>query len=162
MDPVGPEHRHGGDEHGGVNTVEVGGFSFQLQNRDGATRMEAPTPTRGAPAALRQIPAEAPLQAALESEAKAAMLKEINEELVRYGVTGDATPRSQMGVPPAHGHADGESLDAGLFVWYKQFLAHTAIEDVEVAMVEGKVASGRQDLRPDGTVRREGGFSVVP
>ncbi len=101
MDPVGPEHRHGGDEHGGVNTVEVGGFSFQLQNIDGATRMEAPTPTRGAPAALQQIPAEALLQAALESEAKVAMLQEINEELIRYGVTDDATPRSRMGVPPA-------------------------------------------------------------
>ncbi len=48
MDPVAPEHRHGGDDHGGVDTVDIGGFSFQLQNVDGATRMEAPTPTRGA------------------------------------------------------------------------------------------------------------------
>ncbi len=47
--------------------------------------MEAPTPTRGAPAALQHIPAEALLEAALESEAKVAMLKEINEELIRYG-----------------------------------------------------------------------------
>ena len=74
MEPVAPERRHGGDEHGGVNTDEAGGFSFQLQNMDGATRTEARTPTRGAPAALQQIPAEALLQAALESEAKVAML----------------------------------------------------------------------------------------
>jgi hypothetical protein len=114
MDPVAPEHRHGGDDHGGVNTVEVGGFSFQLPNVDGATRVEAPTPTRGAPAALQHIPAEALLEAALESEAKEAMLQEINAELIRYGMPGDATPRSRMDVPPASGHADGDSLGAGL------------------------------------------------
>jgi hypothetical protein len=78
--------------------------------------MEAPTPTRGAPATLQHIPAAAlpSLEAALESEAKVAMLKETNAELIRYGMTGDATPRSRMDVPPASGHADGDSLDAGL------------------------------------------------
>ena len=56
---------------------------------------------------------------------------------------------------------DGPLTSKVLLVWYKQFLTHTAIEDVDVANVEGKAASGRQDPRPDGTVCREGGFSVV-
>jgi hypothetical protein len=69
MEPVAPERRHGGDAHG---EDDGGGFSFPLENVDGATRMEAPTPTRGAQATLQvqQIPAAALLEAALESEAK--------------------------------------------------------------------------------------------
>jgi hypothetical protein len=55
---------------------------------------------------------------------------------------------------------DGPLTSKGPLVWYKQVLAHRAIEDVEVAIFEGKAASGRQELRLDGTVRREGGFSV--
>ncbi len=89
MEPVAPERRHGGDDHG---EVDIGGFRLQLENVDGATRMEAPTPTRGAPATLQHIPAAALLEAALESEAKVAMLKELDAELIRYGMTGDATP----------------------------------------------------------------------
>ena len=58
--------------------------------------MEAPTPTQSAPAALQHIPAAALLEAALESEAKVATLKETYEELLRTSVTGDATPRSVL------------------------------------------------------------------
>ena len=61
MEPVAPERRQGGDELG---EVAIGGFSFPVQNVDGASQMEAPTPTRGAPATLQQIPAAALLLAA--------------------------------------------------------------------------------------------------
>jgi hypothetical protein len=99
MGPVAPERRHGGDDQGGV---DIGGFSFHLQNVDEATRMGAPTPTQdaSAPAALQHIPAAALLEAALESEGKLVtlnFLKETYEELIRCSVTGDATP----------GHAHG-------------------------------------------------------
>jgi hypothetical protein len=79
MEQVAPERRHGGDAHG---EDDGGGFSFPLENVDGATRMEAPTPTRGAPATLQQIPAAAllPVEAALESEAKVATLQETYED----------------------------------------------------------------------------------
>ena len=84
----------------------MGGFRFQLEYDGGAPRMEAPTPTQSAPAALQHIPAAALLEAALESEAKVATLKETYDELVRTSMTGDATPRSRMDVPgraTAHG-----------------------------------------------------------
>jgi hypothetical protein len=90
MEPVAPERRRGGDEHG---EAAIGGFSFQLQHDDGATRMGEPTPTQGAPAALQHIPAAALLAAALESEAKVATLQETYAELIEYSVTGvNATP----------------------------------------------------------------------
>jgi hypothetical protein len=116
MEPVAPERRQGGDEQG---EVAIGGFSFKfpspVQNVDGASRMEAPTPTRGAPATLQQIPAAALLEAALESEAKVATLQEAYEELIQSStMTGmNATPRSRMSVPPADGSTDGDSVHAG-------------------------------------------------
>ena len=111
MEPVAPERRQGGDDQG---AVAVGGFSFPVQNVDGASRMEAPTPTRGAPATLQQIPAAALLEAALESEAKVATLQETYEELIQYSMNGGhATPRSRMDVPPTNGSTDGDSMRAG-------------------------------------------------
>ena len=111
MEPVAPERRQGGDELG---EVAIGGFSFPVQNVDGASRMEAPTPTRGAPATLQQIPAAALLEAALESEARVATLQEAYEELVQSSMTGvHATPRSRMDVPPTNGSTDGDSMRAG-------------------------------------------------
>ena len=73
MEPVAPERRHGGDDHGGA---DIGGFRFQLEYDGGAPRMEAQTPTQNAPAALQHIPAAALLDAALESEEKVATLKQ--------------------------------------------------------------------------------------
>ena len=111
MEPVAPERRQGGDEQG---EGAIGGFSFPVQNVDGASRMEAPTPTRGAPATLQQIPAAALLEAALESEARVATLQEAYEELIQSSVTGvHATPRSRMDVPPTNGSTDGDSMRAG-------------------------------------------------
>ncbi len=76
--------------------------------------MEAPTPTRGAPATLQQIPAAALLEAALESEARVATLQEAYEELIQSSMTGvNTTPRSRMSVPPADGSTDGDSVHAG-------------------------------------------------
>ena len=56
MEPVAPESRHGGDNHGVV--ADIGGFDFQLPNVDIATRMEASTPALrlGAQAAIQQMP----------------------------------------------------------------------------------------------------------
>ena len=116
MDPVAPEHRHGGDGHGGVPTVDVGGFSFPIQHVDGAPRMEAPAPAPDDLAAVNRMPEAELLAAALEQEAKVQTLEMTLEELIKYSMTAPPTEpsvqRSQVSIPPGQDRVGDVSLPA--------------------------------------------------
>ena len=104
----GDDHGLGGDDHGGD---DPGGFDFPIPGSavSTAARMEAPAAPDALEDFLRMTEAEL-REVTLAQEAQVATMKETYEELVQCSLTGDTPQRSRMSVPPAHGHAHGDSL----------------------------------------------------